>query len=346
MKLNPTKVFLHIGYPKTGTTAIQGGLYINREKLKTYGYCYPMSGLIGTGKQSLAEAMDAGFQEDTENRFKADIPLLIDEMHSTTLPNIIISNERFALFKPDVIAELKDLLNGFDVYIVMYLRRQDLYLQSLWAQKCKEGHLTQPFMEWVDELSKISFDIENASSDVGRSRFPLNYLHVADRWGEIFGEDHIFIRPFERKQLKANILADFLEICEIEDSSWISDVSEYNVSPGPKLLEVLRLLARELQKYKVRKDYKMQYRYAFHTMENQGDKLQWNTVKPSYLTRKHHDIIMSHFSESNIKVAQKYLGKDQLFIEDFREVPITTIDSDEITVDDVINLMKPLFNNT
>jgi hypothetical protein len=36
-----TTLYLHIGMPKTGTTAIQNFLTDNAEALKKYGICYP-----------------------------------------------------------------------------------------------------------------------------------------------------------------------------------------------------------------------------------------------------------------------------------------------------------------
>ncbi|MBR1598061.1 MAG: hypothetical protein IJ661_04000 [Lachnospiraceae bacterium] len=41
MKLKDNTLYLHIGMPKSGTSAIQTFLYKNNEKLKSYGYEYP-----------------------------------------------------------------------------------------------------------------------------------------------------------------------------------------------------------------------------------------------------------------------------------------------------------------
>ena len=39
--MNHTLV-IHIGMPKTGSTALQYFLYLNRDKLERHGWCYPL----------------------------------------------------------------------------------------------------------------------------------------------------------------------------------------------------------------------------------------------------------------------------------------------------------------
>jgi hypothetical protein len=44
-------IYLHIGIPKTGTTAIQNFFFQKREDLKNYGLLYPNTAASGKGAE-------------------------------------------------------------------------------------------------------------------------------------------------------------------------------------------------------------------------------------------------------------------------------------------------------
>lgn len=63
-------LLIHIGMPKTGTTALQNFLLVNNDKLEKYGWCYPILNDGQAGELERLElsdikkaAMDVGYIE-------------------------------------------------------------------------------------------------------------------------------------------------------------------------------------------------------------------------------------------------------------------------------------------
>ena len=116
-------IYLHIGYPKTGTTTIQSGLLDNRPLLEQYGYYYPRSGIFIHGHHNIYYELAAKDRtvEKLSNRFVSENGSLSDlvaelskfkEMDS--MANFIISSEAYFTLKEPYFKELIERLNEVD----------------------------------------------------------------------------------------------------------------------------------------------------------------------------------------------------------------------------------------
>ncbi|MBZ0294052.1 MAG: hypothetical protein K8L99_15935 [Anaerolineae bacterium] len=234
------KLYIHIGYPKTATSSIQQGLHQNSAELALHGYCYPATGLIGVGKHALAH--------DIQGNVHSRIQQLIREMRSGSLENFILSSERFATFSRPEIEQLQRVCADFDTYIVVYLRQQDAFIQSLWSQKSKIGVQRGSFVDWVDVLlATPGYNVGVADEGVSPIPVVLDYEQTLRMWARVFGLDHILVRPFERSQLHPNILVDLLQTCGMQDTAWVPEAPQVNVTPSMKTTEVLRTLGERLR---------------------------------------------------------------------------------------------------
>ena len=130
-------LFLHIGTPKTGTSAIQLFLVTNREALEKKGWTYPDFGFVYPDASEtrnalwLAREMDPS---DDENRKKA-MPQLLSAAEQ--FPHMILSEESLWTqggycsegrehFWRTFASFLKE--NDIDLKIIVYLRRQLSYI--------------------------------------------------------------------------------------------------------------------------------------------------------------------------------------------------------------------------
>lgn len=105
------KWILHIGAPKTGSTAIQRALFENQDKLLVHDFLYPNVSLRGYGHHDLAFLLGGGYpdwassQARTLEDLRGDLLAAIRRHPTGT---VIISSENFYLYpKPK---ELRDLL--------------------------------------------------------------------------------------------------------------------------------------------------------------------------------------------------------------------------------------------
>jgi len=221
------KIILHIGNYKTGTSALQNFLYKNRQKLLDYGIYYGNTWNIVNNHAGLAfailkEALERygllylcddlnGLSEDpgviaTKIRFMAE---------ARKAGTIIISYEGLFADLLQVSAGLSSDLNKKDIenvnnYICQrlkelfpeaeaacYLRRQDLYIESMYMEYCKV-----PWRTW-----ELPVDFEEFNQ---KQNLCLDYYKELSRWKRYFG-DKVHFRIYERERLLCNdILYDFL----------------------------------------------------------------------------------------------------------------------------------------
>ena len=138
----PKKLYLHIGTHKTGTTYLQSVLIQNRVNLLRQGFLFPRSGIESPTTHHCMLA--ARFLSEKDFRaFGVLTPLrlllppnkefhwdkLMGEINQSPSHSIILSSENFSLINN--LQPLKERLSGFNVKIIIHLRRQDKFYGSL-----------------------------------------------------------------------------------------------------------------------------------------------------------------------------------------------------------------------
>ena len=199
-------LILHIGTPKTGTTTIQGGLAQNAEKLEQAGVFYPcrrgapyiqndqhvplVAGICGHDLWWLAPAKRA-----TKDRA---LDALLADIAASPAQTVILSSEAFCesgMMTPDKVRMVRDSFAGFDIRIVVYIRRQDHYLLSQYQQNIRAG-ITAPLQPEAFRHFKGVF-----------------YRPRLEPWREIFGADNMTVRPFDsRFWTGGTLFTDFLDV--------------------------------------------------------------------------------------------------------------------------------------
>jgi len=137
-------VLLHIGLPKTGTTAIQYAASRRRVRLRDLGVCYP-----GAGLNHSAAARALMGLEQRGKRFPISIwDDLVRELHDSGTRVGFISQELIADATGDVPRAFIEGLQA-PVHVVITLRGFQQWLPSIWQQYVKAG-FRQPLDRWLD----------------------------------------------------------------------------------------------------------------------------------------------------------------------------------------------------
>ena len=133
-------VYLHIGTAKTGTTAIQVFLRENQDALAKKGCMFPIwdRKFKGVRIERNAHFLSRLMKEED---FKEECLCQIEEL-ANQYPKIILTSEglwNHAGDRKEFWVDLKERLNRSDIELkmIVYLRRQDLYVSSFWAQHIK-----------------------------------------------------------------------------------------------------------------------------------------------------------------------------------------------------------------
>ena len=97
------KLFLHIGRPKVGSTALQTLLHDNRELLARRGVLYPESPMLKKGSHKLALVFQRQLRDarTVESCSPSDVyDALHAEVERRGLPRVVVSTENMFLVDP------------------------------------------------------------------------------------------------------------------------------------------------------------------------------------------------------------------------------------------------------
>ena len=219
------RLFLHIGSHKTGTTALQQSLHQNRMSLQACGVAYASSTTAAHLHSFLGPAAGGGF---LPNGYRVlDPGALADSLTAAEQDLVIAGSENFSFFfHRAAIAALELALRPhFDeIRIQCYLRRQDRHAVSHHQEGAK------PHRQAEGELWGHA---PNALPDHSPPHdLYLDYDRRLGLWAEVFGEDKLDLRVYDRGLLKGgDIFADYLALIGLNIGE-VTSVGEKNVSLG------------------------------------------------------------------------------------------------------------------
>lgn len=138
---------IHIGPPKTGTTAIQRAFLNRRSDLLERGIVFP-----GRGARPRAAGwavIGAGVPRGRPKPTMDDWYALVHEVQAAGDKRVVLSNESFADGYADAVKTIVAGLGGDRIHVVHSVRRVDKLLNSHWQQRVRAG-LTVPYDDWLE----------------------------------------------------------------------------------------------------------------------------------------------------------------------------------------------------
>ena len=277
---------------KTGTTSLQISLGSAREKLAQAGLLYP-SGTLGLGLEPsnahhfLAHAMLGRAYAHTP---KADLALV--DQHCASLceaaaafdGDTLLSSEDLSRISPEAIVRLRNLLPA-DTRVVIYLRRQDYWIDSLYGQALK----------FDSTLDLTTFLTKNTQR--------MNYAALLDAWSASFGAENIVPRVYERRA-RRNLWADFcVAIGRPKDVELLPHIRRDNVSLTRQQIALLDAAPDPISRRGLRRQ-----------LEQFNRKRQQPTLLRHIPADCAADLLAAQ-ADNNAAVAQRYLKRDQLFFD-------------------------------
>lgn len=218
-------LFLHIGSHKTGTTALQRGLHHNRALLRTCGVTFVAESTAAHLHSFLGPRPNAPFLPDGFQVLDADG--LATRLALAETETVLASSENFSFFftRPAVQALAQTLRAQFDtIRIVCYLRRQDRHAVSHHQEGAKPHRAVEGLL-WGH--APTALPAPSAIHDLY-----LDYDRRLGLWADVFGDDAMIIRPYDRKTLKdGDIFADFLSVVGLSEAG-LQPVGDHNTSLG------------------------------------------------------------------------------------------------------------------
>jgi hypothetical protein len=243
------RMIFHIGSPKAGSTTLQLFLQRNRAALARQGFRFerteadhvgqigfPVAGLtdVGVPVPSAHHRHRYGYpdlaaQEAKTARLFADLaarrPGWSEHSYLASSEYMITLRNR-----PEALAALDARLRGVfdDVTYLLYLRRQEDFIASMYSQRVRNGH-DVPLETFVRKTLK-----------------GYDYARIVETWTSVVGRDRLVLRIFDRAALKdGDLIADYCDVCGI-DPAGVEPVPRSNEGLTAELLELQRVLNAEL----------------------------------------------------------------------------------------------------
>lgn len=305
------KIYLHIGMSKTGTTAIQYFLHNNRDKLPQldYGYINPAND-SAINHSPLVNCLKGASNLKKDQKW---IPFL-DQLFESKPNNLIISSENlFYHTRALDLDYLATALRGFSVKILIYLRRQDEWVQSQYAEYVKYC---------TGKPGAISLG-QWLARNMDRC---LDYYDLLKIWRMHFPEADFNVRIYEKRFFGDDIINDFCLAVGLSDTSILSkdlSPSQKNISLSYEAVEMKRLFNKiEIPKHLNSTIVNiLKQASAFQRQLSDGSKRSLlSSLEKLYLIEK--------YKNSNSMVAKEFLGAEELFLN-----PLPDLAGDE---DDVV----------
>ncbi len=208
-----TRILLHVGAPKTGTTAIQGYLAGHEEKLRGLGVNYTRTQRPHIAHNTIPKLLQKGQGAAYMSALKAEIESSDAQVHVISsemlfrLPMARLTAQQFATHFP---ANLSSKTR-----VVCYLRRHDRFIEALYKQFVKNGKIDPNPQAFALHQMEI-----------------LNFVDVLQAYADVFGSENVIVRPFERSAFPGqDVVRDFISLLGVPGLEALHTAAENQINP-------------------------------------------------------------------------------------------------------------------
>ena len=295
--LEPTCT-VHIGAPKTGSTALQKYLTDHRKTLLDAGILYFGSGLRGFGHHDLAFLLYGNYPNWAKTQHKT-LEQFRKEYHRETAGHpghLLLSSENFYLYpKPELLRKFLDqcsMTQGRQTRIIVYVRRQDEAHESWYNQTIKAQGYSHGFRECVKAFYSL-----------------WDYQTNLKSWADTFGRDRLTVIPYISTNAKPfDVVENILRLFGLDPADYPKQTERLNTEINRDILEFQRLLNQLSGTPEEKRCYHKAFIAMTQTFKGSGV-FDESPCIPLAVRRE----LLKKYSEGNKLVAQTYLGRDELF---------------------------------
>jgi len=290
------ELFIHIGTHKTGTSAIQNFMERNSLLLAKHKLVGELNFNNNIFKLVRTKSIDSELVNDISRHIADELKATeAFKLNKFLLSFEGLSGDRELGYKNShiiaehlyqIVQKLPDITN---IKIIIYIRRQDDFIESLYTQTIKEGG-TLTFKEFLEQYDENCF----------------NWDLLIQSYEKVFGKENIIIKRYDKKYLvnSTGLLKDFLDILGIHNINKIEGNTDINLGITKEALEV----QRTMNKY-FNENEKLDLRMM---LEKTNSKKPFENFS-LFSSLDDREIFLKNYVESNNKVSEKYFDRDSLF---------------------------------
>ena len=307
--MKPKKVlYLHIGMPKTGTSSLQLFLVQNQEALAKQGFAYPMMPgryfAVSPNRNAhflAGKIKDAQGHEDldqTEQIKKQSFELLDRTFWNTD--NVILSDEAiwntYKSDDPECLRSIRTFCEERDIALklIVYLRRQDYYLESYWKQQILKRGVNWSWERMIKKTPKY---------------IVLDYYKHLEVLAKEVGRENIMVQLYYEECF--DLCSDFLRVAGIKLTDEFEPLQEkINLSLNNNYAQIKRILNGVCSEDPVK--WNMDHKWLKRMVIN-GSRLDKEQYESTMFSEEERRKFLKRFEEVNHKIAREYMGRDELF---------------------------------
>lgn len=229
-------ILLHLGFHKTGTTALQSAFAASRPELLEHGVLYPgrrrshHPAAMAMTKRTWGVGREGGWDPD---------PRDWDRLARAAVRHpgrVLISSESFALTPDESAAQMVADLGPQRVHVVFTMRPVAALLSSSWQQYLKSGWTTT-YGQWLEQ---IMAELEPGAR---RSGFWLrnDYPAIVARWAGLVGAERVHLVCLDGSD-RGFLLRTFRELLDLPEGVPDEQAADSNRSMTAAEAELLRSL--------------------------------------------------------------------------------------------------------
>ena len=292
-------VYLHIGMPKTGTSALQMFLPQNNQQLHKNNFDYPSMPFRfkNVGARRNAHFLTLWAEKEAAKEWEQGFSVVADSLEN--FDNIILSDEniwtqqRKEGFWEEAIQGMARI--GAKLSVIVYLRRQDEQVESNWNQKVK------------DAKTRLELSFEQFMQAEGYHYMPFDYGKALDRIVSYVGRENLTVRVYEKQQfVGGNLFSDFLDAISLGFSEeYVLPDYVANVRLPNSAVEIKRMINSAYRDEDVPDFYRDIISRVFGMKELQ----ELPERDTSMFSTEMRAQFMAKYEEENAYVARKYLNR-------------------------------------
>ncbi len=178
VSVSPTRVFLHVGLHKTGTTYVQNQLHENRAVLRELGVDFPGGGSEPSQRLAVWDLHGRRPKRARDSRITGSWLTLVAALNTSAYPTALVSEERLS---QSTVRQARRAVRAFpnsDVHVIVTARDLGRVVISAWQEEVKNDHT----WTWNDFVSAIKDPARVAQNPARGFWLRQDLVKICETW--------------------------------------------------------------------------------------------------------------------------------------------------------------------
>lgn len=219
--MNRQELYIHIGYPKTGTTLLQKKIFPKIEDINYVGKSYKDNGLMDRYSEEFKIPLDVVNSLIRNNKKTIDNNSIIEGekillseesiLFSTLRPNKSTKESYEVISNTSIIKNIKESFpeSKYNINIIISLRRHLDLIISMYVESFYHHYRR---CEKLDSIKKFIIEIIEEDTSLHES---LDYYNTINLYKESFGKDNVHILLYESILNPSSFISQLGEILKL-----------------------------------------------------------------------------------------------------------------------------------